>query len=431
MREINKVVTSTVTIEGRETVTIAGKPRELYKATEVTDALPGVVAHVWLDETGDALKCVTDDGFEDGLRHARGGAARGDLARPDRPGEAVHVPLEREIRPAGPGQGGALPDRRLHRESEARGPASEDREPGSRLGAAAREGARRRGGTFGGEARAEIPRGLRVPAERRPGYSAHGARERLALGLPGGEGETARRVGVQVYHEEGLQRRLRLGEGDVALARGRLQGALHAARRAAAGGGNPVARGRRRHLRGWPVHQPHVDRGVPQRLDRPRRHAVGRRASWMPPTSSWPPAPWTAPPPTTPHSSWRRRRSTTSRSSFRSSKEEFCLCWAPEYQWVRSRHARSRISRRPIEPDAGGSVRKTEPAILRSHRTSVQRLPSNRACGQNGLCWWFLLKMFSFIFTMNVAQVVDGLANLRVPPLWPARRPGSGLLTRP
>jgi len=65
MREINKVVTSTVTIEGRETVTIAGKPLKLYKAAQVTDALPGVVAHGWLDETGNALKCVMDDGFEE------------------------------------------------------------------------------------------------------------------------------------------------------------------------------------------------------------------------------------------------------------------------------------------------------------------------------------------------------------------------------
>jgi len=65
LREINKVVTSTITVEGRETVTIAGKPRELYKATEVTDALPGVVTRVWLDETGDELKSVTNDGFEE------------------------------------------------------------------------------------------------------------------------------------------------------------------------------------------------------------------------------------------------------------------------------------------------------------------------------------------------------------------------------
>jgi transglutaminase-like putative cysteine protease len=65
LREINKVVASTITVEGRETVTIAGKPRELYKATELTDALPGVVAHVWLDETGDELKCVTNDGLEE------------------------------------------------------------------------------------------------------------------------------------------------------------------------------------------------------------------------------------------------------------------------------------------------------------------------------------------------------------------------------
>ena len=67
MREINKIVTSTITIEGRETVTIAGKPRELYKGTELTDALPGVAAHVWLDETGDELKCVTSDGLEEVL----------------------------------------------------------------------------------------------------------------------------------------------------------------------------------------------------------------------------------------------------------------------------------------------------------------------------------------------------------------------------
>ena len=60
MLELHKVVTSTITIEGRETVTIAGKPRELYKATSVMDALPGVVTHVWLDETGETLKSVTD-----------------------------------------------------------------------------------------------------------------------------------------------------------------------------------------------------------------------------------------------------------------------------------------------------------------------------------------------------------------------------------
>ena len=60
MLELQRVVTSTITIEGRETVTIAGKPRELYKATSATDALPGIVTHVWFDETGDALKSVTN-----------------------------------------------------------------------------------------------------------------------------------------------------------------------------------------------------------------------------------------------------------------------------------------------------------------------------------------------------------------------------------
>jgi hypothetical protein len=58
--ELHKVVTSTITIEGRETVTIAGKPRELYKAASVMDALPGIVTHEWLDETGDTLKSVTN-----------------------------------------------------------------------------------------------------------------------------------------------------------------------------------------------------------------------------------------------------------------------------------------------------------------------------------------------------------------------------------
>ncbi len=65
MREINKIVASTITIEGRETLTIAGKPRRLYKGTEATDKLPGVVEHVWLDETGDELKCVMNDGFDE------------------------------------------------------------------------------------------------------------------------------------------------------------------------------------------------------------------------------------------------------------------------------------------------------------------------------------------------------------------------------
>ena len=65
LREINKVSTSTITIEGRETVRIGGKPRDLYKGTSVTEALPGMVTRVWLDETGDELKCVTADGFEE------------------------------------------------------------------------------------------------------------------------------------------------------------------------------------------------------------------------------------------------------------------------------------------------------------------------------------------------------------------------------
>ena len=60
MLDLQKAVTTTITIEGREQVTIAGKPRLLYKAASVTDALPGIVSHAWLDETGDALKSVTD-----------------------------------------------------------------------------------------------------------------------------------------------------------------------------------------------------------------------------------------------------------------------------------------------------------------------------------------------------------------------------------
>jgi transglutaminase-like putative cysteine protease len=60
MLELQKVVTSTITIEGRETVTISGQPRELYKASSVMDALPGMVTRLWLDETGDTLKSVTD-----------------------------------------------------------------------------------------------------------------------------------------------------------------------------------------------------------------------------------------------------------------------------------------------------------------------------------------------------------------------------------
>jgi len=60
MLELHKVVTATMTVEGRETVMIEGQPRELYKAASVMDALPGVVTHVWLDEKGDTLKSVTD-----------------------------------------------------------------------------------------------------------------------------------------------------------------------------------------------------------------------------------------------------------------------------------------------------------------------------------------------------------------------------------
>jgi transglutaminase-like putative cysteine protease len=67
VREMNRIVTSTITIQGSEMLMIAGKPRRLYKATEVNDGLPGVVEHLWLDETGDALKCVMDDGFEEVL----------------------------------------------------------------------------------------------------------------------------------------------------------------------------------------------------------------------------------------------------------------------------------------------------------------------------------------------------------------------------
>ncbi len=60
MLELQKVVAVTITIQGRETLTIEGKPRELYKAVSVMDALPGVVTRVWFDETGDTLKSVTD-----------------------------------------------------------------------------------------------------------------------------------------------------------------------------------------------------------------------------------------------------------------------------------------------------------------------------------------------------------------------------------
>jgi transglutaminase-like putative cysteine protease len=58
--ELHKVVTAKITIEGRETLTIAGKPRSLYKGASMMDALPGVGTRVWLDETGDTLKSVTD-----------------------------------------------------------------------------------------------------------------------------------------------------------------------------------------------------------------------------------------------------------------------------------------------------------------------------------------------------------------------------------
>ena len=58
--DLQKVATATITIEGRETVTIGGKPRELYKAASVMDALPGVVTRLWFDETGDTLRSVTD-----------------------------------------------------------------------------------------------------------------------------------------------------------------------------------------------------------------------------------------------------------------------------------------------------------------------------------------------------------------------------------
>jgi hypothetical protein len=57
--DLHQIVTSTITVEGRETVTIAGKPRKLYKADTVSDALPGVVTQAWFDATGDALKSVT------------------------------------------------------------------------------------------------------------------------------------------------------------------------------------------------------------------------------------------------------------------------------------------------------------------------------------------------------------------------------------
>jgi transglutaminase-like putative cysteine protease len=87
MLELQKVVASTITFEGRETVTIAGKPRELYKADSVTDALPGMVTHVWFDETGDTLKSVTDlVGGVETLRATREealGAANSPLAAED------------------------------------------------------------------------------------------------------------------------------------------------------------------------------------------------------------------------------------------------------------------------------------------------------------------------------------------------------------
>lgn len=60
MPEFHKVVQSTVTIEGRETLTIGGKSLNLWKGTMVQDILPGVRTQVWMDNKADVLRSYSN-----------------------------------------------------------------------------------------------------------------------------------------------------------------------------------------------------------------------------------------------------------------------------------------------------------------------------------------------------------------------------------
>ena len=57
--ELQRIARCSVTIQGREVVTIQGKPCDLHKGKMFQDIVPGVATQVWLDENGDALKSVT------------------------------------------------------------------------------------------------------------------------------------------------------------------------------------------------------------------------------------------------------------------------------------------------------------------------------------------------------------------------------------
>ena len=56
--EFYRVIRCTFTIEGQETLTIDGKPMKLWRGTMEQDALPGIVARVWLNDKGYLIRSV-------------------------------------------------------------------------------------------------------------------------------------------------------------------------------------------------------------------------------------------------------------------------------------------------------------------------------------------------------------------------------------
>jgi hypothetical protein len=55
-----RVATSTIQFQGRETVEINGVPMELHKAIVRQDIMPGIVVQAWIDDEGDTVRSMVD-----------------------------------------------------------------------------------------------------------------------------------------------------------------------------------------------------------------------------------------------------------------------------------------------------------------------------------------------------------------------------------
>ena len=283
--ELQRITHCSVTIQGREVVTIEGKPRDLHKGEMVQDIVPGVATQVWLDENGDTLKSVTPllggvetlrVSREDALRAAAAPGSLPDLEKQlqitsdtviERPGAVT----EALYRIEGPIEKLNLEDRRQK---------IEDHGPGwvlLRVKALA-DAPERSSEKPGPEYLAPSPY-LQCddPDIVRAAREAAGAETRPA--------DKARALTAWVYRRivkkdyavgfASAKEALLSREGDCTEHAVLLAALLRAA-------GDPLPRRRRRDLLEGRVRLPHVDRGVPQRLDRPGRHAEdgsgGRRA---------------------------------------------------------------------------------------------------------------------------------------------------------